>query len=70
MSTTLAGPVGAQQSWTFATRVALAAMAVVILLAASFVLGRATVGRHPVALVPTSTAPQTNTAQCRFGRPC
>jgi hypothetical protein len=70
MSTTLAGSVSTGRSWTFSTRVALAAVAVIILLAAAFVIGRTTVGSQHVAAVPASTAAQTSAALCRFGRPC
>ena len=62
MSTTLAGPVSAGKPWTYATPVALATFAVVILLAASFVLGRATVGNQHAPAVSTGTAAQTSAA--------
>ena len=70
MSTTLAGAVRAGQSWTNVTRLALAAVAIVALLAASFILGRVTVGSHHQAINPTGTANQTTVASCHFARPC
>jgi hypothetical protein len=70
MSTTLAGPVSAAQSWTNATRMVLAAVAIVILLAGSFVLGRVTVGTRHGAANPTNTATQTSTGSCHVARPC
>jgi hypothetical protein len=70
MSTTLAGPVGAGQSWTSATRVALAAMVIVLLVAASFALGRITVGTQHGPANPANTAAQTSVASCHVARPC
>ena len=70
MSTTLAGPIRAGQSWTNVTRMMLAAVAVVILIAGSFVLGRVTVGPRHVRANPTGTATQTATGSCRVARPC
>jgi hypothetical protein len=54
-----------------ATRLALIALAIVILLAVSFVVGRATVSTaQRVPAIAPATGVQTNTAPCRLGRPC
>ena len=44
MSATIAAPVSAKPSWTNALRLGLVALAVVVLLVASFAIGRATEG--------------------------
>jgi hypothetical protein len=64
-------PVSAGQSLTHAARVAFVALAIVALLAVSFLLGRTTVSsaQHLPSIAPT-TGVSTILDACRFGRPC
>lgn len=74
MSTTIvAGPATARPSWTHTTRlarIALIALAVVVL-AATFVIARATAGSrsHGPAIAPTASVSGT-APSCNFGRAC
>ncbi len=82
-ATTATSPVTAGKSWTHATRVTLIALAVVVLLALSFVLGRASgsTTQSVPAIAPAAGIDQhvgdraegrvqTSTVPCRIGRPC
>ena len=70
MSTTLAGSVPAGQSWTNATRMMLAAVTVVILLAGVLHPRPGHRGHGHVPANPTDTATQTATGSCHVARPC
>ena len=70
-------PITAGASWTHSARLALVALAVVVLLAVSFVVGRATVSSSPSAPATspaTTTAPfigePSTPADCHLGRAC
>ena len=79
-TTTLAAPATAGTSWTHAARVGLIALAIVVLLAVSFVLGRATVSstQSVPAIAPAASVPaiapaaggHTSTPPCYAGQPC
>jgi hypothetical protein len=84
-TTAVAVPVRAGQSLAHAARFAFVTLAIVALLAVSFLIGRATVGSdHAPAIAPTApTAPMsgattsrdlpntpTNVDACHFGPPC
>jgi hypothetical protein len=72
-TTTVAVPVRAGQSLGHALRVAFVALAIVVLLAVSFAIGRATVGTsHSPAIAPIapSTAVSPAPEASRFGRAC
>jgi hypothetical protein len=59
------------QSWTMnAKRLALVAVAIVVLVLAAFVVGRATVSNHVSTGVSTSQLVGTGSASCLVGRPC
>lgn len=68
---TISAPVIAGPSWTHATRVVLVALAIVVLVAMSFVVGRVTVStaQQAPAIAPAAPA-QTNPYVCRTGRAC
>jgi hypothetical protein len=74
----LTAPATTRRRWTDAIRVGLIALGIVVLVALSFVAGRATATATtihrvptiaPAATVPTNTGP-TDTVLCHFGRPC
>ena len=70
-ATTVAIPTTVWQAGSHAARLALLALAIVVLLAVSFVFGRSTVStvRHAPAIAPTASA-HTSIDACRVGRPC
>ena len=70
-ATTVPVSVRTAQSWARSLRLALVALAVAVLLAASFAIGRATVNTsHGVrTITPTATANAT-APSCHFGQPC
>ena len=76
-TTTASAPVTGGRSWTHGVRVVLSALAIVVLLAVSFVLGRASVSNaqpKPAAPVPVATAPPSHghpvEPPCPIGQPC
>jgi uncharacterized membrane protein len=68
-ATAVAVPVHTGRPWTQAIRVAVICLAVVVLVALSFVLGRTTVSPTHHSVVPV-TVGQGSTDLCRIGRPC
>jgi hypothetical protein len=70
-ATAAAIPVTAGQSWSHAARLVLITLAIVVLLAVSFVLGRATgsTAQHVPAIAPT-VGVHTSIDDCRVGRAC
>ena len=78
-STTAAAPLNAERSLSLPIRVGLVALAIVVLLGASFALGRATAstGRRAPAIEPTVSHPYPDgqdtddtVVGCFVGRPC
>jgi hypothetical protein len=70
---TVPSPLSAAKSWARSTRLALAALVFVVLFAASFVLGRATMSttRTSPSIVPSSVPQPAESAEyCHVGRPC
>jgi len=68
--TTVGAPSTTSQPWTRGMRAAFLAVAIVVLLAVSFVVGRATVNSgHAPAIVPTSVS-HSSIDSCRMGRAC
>lgn len=77
MSATITAPARAGSSPVNAVKVTLIAVAIVVLLAASFVIGRVTVGTTTHAPAATPTAPAApapssgaTPTTCHMGRPC
>ncbi len=59
------------RSWAHGARVVLAAVAIVVLLAVAFVLGRTTAtSAHTVTRVVHTPVVTPTTSFCRLGRPC
>jgi len=69
-ATAVAAPTPTELSWSHILRIALVTVAVALLLAAAFVLGRATVHSAHAAPVPAHAPVVTTTLGCRMGRPC
>jgi hypothetical protein len=75
-ATTVPDHPGATTSWRHGLRLALLALAVVVLLAVSFVLGRVTDGSSSVvpavrpAVAAHATSSHPNWVPCNVGRPC
>ena len=77
MSATITAPARAGSSPVNTVKVTLIAVAIVVLLAASFVIGRVTVGTTSPAPAATPTAPAVPASSpgvtpttCHMGRPC
>jgi hypothetical protein len=68
---TISAPGSVERTWRQATSATLLALAVVVLLAVSFVIGRATVGttHHSPSIAPASTV-KTGDITCHVNRPC
>ena len=61
----------APSSWAHGARIVLAAVAIVVLLAVAFVLGRTTAtSAHTVTRVVHTPIVTPTTSFCRMGRPC
>ena len=73
MSATAVAPTSGARTWTRATVAALIAFAILVLVAMSFVLGRATntstTHRAPV-VAPAAAVVQTISESCHVNRPC
>jgi hypothetical protein len=73
-TTTVSSPLDATSSWRHGLRLALLTLAVVVLLAVSFVLGRVTDTSSPTVPAPPPAAHvsggQSNAVPCHVGRPC
>ena len=76
MGTTVFSPVRVGRSWTRAPQALLVALAVLVLLAASFVLGRISDSNNDVPTIVPSSAHVSGSITgdvapiCRMGRPC
>ena len=75
-ATTVPAPTTTGPSWAHAVRLGLIAVAVIVIFAASFALGRSTVSSSkpapavaPVVSVPVTAGPSTD-APCHMGRAC
>jgi hypothetical protein len=68
-ATAIPVPVHTGRPWSHAIRVVVLCLAVVAIVALSFVLGRTTVSSTHHTVVPVSTG-QASTDLCRIGQPC
>jgi len=70
MSATVPIAIRTGQSISRSARVAFAALAVVILLALAFVVGRTTASTTTKTTIVPATATHSSVADCHAGRPC
>jgi ABC-type arginine transport system permease subunit len=68
---TIPVPAVGASSWMYSIRLALVALAITVVLAASFAFGRVTASStQHTPTGHTTTAAQTIPQECRMGRPC